>query len=69
MVSVQLDSAFIADIDREIVLSGFTSRSEFVKMAIRQYLLTLHERRVAMGTVEGAEPQISKSEGANAGRT
>lgn len=68
MVSVQLDSAFIADIDREIVLSGFTSRSEFVKMAIRQYLLTLHERRVAMGAVEGAEPQVPKSPG-NVGRT
>ena len=69
IVSVEMENVLIADIEREMALSGFSTRSEFIKTAVRQYLQVLHDRRVAMGTIEGAEPQISKSEGANVGRT
>ena len=44
-MSIKFTEEFMAQIDREIERSGFASRSEFVKCAIREYLLRHAEIR------------------------
>lgn len=58
-VSVEMEDVLISDIEAEMELSGFSTRSEFIKVAIRYYIQVQHDRRasadlVAIKSEEGA---------------
>ncbi len=44
-ISVEMEDVLISEIEREMVLSGFSTRSELIKTAIRYYIQVQHDRR------------------------
>lgn len=45
-ISVEMEDVLISEIEEEMIRSGFSTRSEFIKTAIRQYIQNQHDKRV-----------------------
>ena len=53
-ISVEMEDVLILDIEREMALSGFSTRSELIKTAVRYYIQIQHDRR-AQCTAEAGD--------------
>lgn len=56
-ISVEMEDALISDIEREMSLSGFSTRSELIKTAIRYYIQVQHDRRAQCTADAGDAPK------------
>jgi len=52
-----MEEVLLADIEREMELSGFSTRSEFIKTAIRCYLQMQHDRRASLDACDGTKSE------------